>query len=297
MEWTEHDCTMVRRQRAGAQVFAHPGWQRAEGALDPAAMMRPPFAGHRRYSITHRAVQRLRELVPGRDEDDDESLRDKLDAALAAAEDSGKAIRTLDAMLGEPQTLIPVDAFGDVLYAIIKEDTVVTVLPQGHGEEILQRGQAMEQRVAAGQATMRPQEDERWDRRRWRKDATQPVVIERIIRNGPTAAPPASPLRSAEADSELGAGPPREPQRETPAIAKVMELPERPAAQGPVAELLAEALAEGQRRAAVAALTEVLRRQSPEADLLPLWNQVSEQGAPAAMKVADLIEAVRALGE
>lgn len=279
-----------------AQVFAQPGWQGPRAALDPAEMMRPPFAGHRRYSITHRAVQRLRELVPGRDEDDDESLRDKLDAALAASEDAGKAIRTLDAMLGEPQTLIPVDTFGDVLYAIIKEDTVVTVLPQGHGEEILQRGQAMEQRVAAGQALMRPHGAEpddsrdprdRWDRRRWRKDATQPVVIERIIRNGPGARE-SGPPASAEPGAEVAA---------TGPIAKIVALPERPAPQGPVAEVLAEALAEGQRRAAVAALTEVLRGQGPEADLLPLWNDVAEQGAPAAMKVADLIEAVRALGE
>ena len=149
--------------------------------------MRPPFVGHRRYSITHRAVQRLRELVPGRDDEDDESLRDKLDEALGNAEDAGKAIRTLDAMLGEPQTLIPIDAFGDVLYAIIKEDTVVTVLPRGHGEEILQRGQAMEQRVAAGQATVRhhDRDKDRWSdgpRRRWQKETGAPVVIERIVR-------------------------------------------------------------------------------------------------------------------
>jgi hypothetical protein len=261
-------------------------------------MMRPPFAGHRRYSITHRAVQRLRELVPGRDEDDDESLRDKLDAALAASEDGGKAIRTLDAMLGEPQTLIPVDTFGDVLYAIIKEDTVVTVLPQGHGEEILQRGQAMEQRVAAGHAQMRSQAAEpedpardRWDRRRWRKDATQPVVIERIVRNGPQGRPVGAPPSAAEAAAEIAAPAPTGP------IAKIVALPERPAPKGPVEQVLAAALAEGQRRAAVAALTEVLRSEGADADLLPLWNQVAEQGAPAAMKVADLIEAVRALGE
>jgi hypothetical protein len=154
-------------------------------------MMRPPFVGHRRYSITHRAVQRLRELCPGRDDEDDETLRDRLDEALGSAEDSGRAIRTLDAMLGEPQTLIPIDAFGDVLYAIIKEDTVVTVLPRGHGEEILQRGQAMEQRVAAGQVTMRhgdrDRDKERWGeapRRRWQKDTQAPVVIERVRGNG-----------------------------------------------------------------------------------------------------------------
>ncbi len=114
-------------------------------------MLRSPFPGHRRYSITHRAVQRLRELVPTVAEEDDEALRDRLDAAITSAEDTGKAVRTLDVMLGEPQILIPLESFGDILYAIIKEDTVVTVLPKGHGEEILQRGQALEQRVAAGE--------------------------------------------------------------------------------------------------------------------------------------------------
>ena len=95
-------------------------------------MLRGPFPGHRRYSITHRAVQRLRELVPIMDDLDDEALRDRLDAALGKAEDGGRAVRTLDAMLGEPQVLIPVDEFGEVLYAIIKEDTVVTVLQKGY---------------------------------------------------------------------------------------------------------------------------------------------------------------------
>src|SRR5690606_3259254 len=154
------------------------------------------------------------------------------------------------------------------LYAIIKEDTVVTVLPQGHGEEILQRGQAMEQRVAAGQAMMRPHGAEpddardRWDRRRWRKDSTQPVVIERIVRNGPQRGDAIGPSAGpAEALPEPAAPGP---------VAKVVALPERPAPKGPVAEVLAEALAEGQRRAAVAALTEVLRGQGPDADLLPL---------------------------
>ena len=155
-------------------------------------MLRPPFPGHRRYSITHRAVQRLRELVPKRDDEDDETLRDRLDAALTAAENDGKAVRTLDAMLGEPQTLIPVTDFGDTLYAIIKEDTVVTVLPQGHGEEILQRGQAMEQRVAQGHAQPRPgeREEDRWDsRRRWRREIpSAPVVVERPAR-APVAPP------------------------------------------------------------------------------------------------------------
>ncbi len=142
-------------------------------------MLRSPFPGHRRYSITHRAVQRLRELVPTVAEEDDEALRDRLDAAITTAEDSGKAVRTLDVMLAEPQILIPLESFGETLYAIIKEDTVVTVLPRGHGEEILQRGQALEQRVAAGDPAPRPGErDEAWDlgRRRWRRDLPTPVV-------------------------------------------------------------------------------------------------------------------------
>lgn len=142
-------------------------------------MLRSPFPGHRRYSITHRAVQRLRELVPAVAEEDDEALRDRLDAAITTAEDSGKAVKTLDVMLAEPQILIPLESFGDTLYAIIKEDTVVTVLPRGHGEEILQRGQALEQRVAAGDPPPRPGErDEAWElsRRRWRRDVPTPVV-------------------------------------------------------------------------------------------------------------------------
>ena len=142
-------------------------------------MLRSPFPGHRRYSITHRAVQRLRELVPTVAEEDDEALRDRLDAAITSAEDTGKAVRTLDVMLGEPQILIPLESFGDILYAIIKEDTVVTVLPRGHGEEILQRGQALEQRVAAGEPPARNNErDEAWElgRRRWRREVPTPVV-------------------------------------------------------------------------------------------------------------------------
>ena len=283
---------MVAPSGADPQVCAvrtPRGWQIAMEGLDPGSSMRPPFAGHRRYSITHRAVQRLRELVPGRDEEDDESLRDKLDEALAHAEDTGQAIRTLDAMLGEPQTLIPVDAFGDVLYAIIKEDTVVTVLPRGHGEEILQRGQAMEQRVAAGRALVRPAEaeDHRWDRRRWRKDAVKPVVVERIGRTGNPTPPP----RPVDPATRPVAAPEIAPERE---VAKVVELPPRRAPEGPVAKALASALELGRRRAAVAALSEALREHGRDAKLLPLWNAVAEEGAPAAMTVGDLIDAVEA---
>lgn len=247
-------------------------------------MLRSPFPGHRRYSITHRAVQRLRELVPGRDEEDDETLRDRLDEALGKAEDGGQAIRTLDAMLGEPQTLIPVDAFGDVLYAIIKEDTVVTVLPRGHGEEILQRGHAMEQRVAAQGAAApgRPpaqQEDERWDhRRRWRKDPAGPVVVERIgrpVAPGPAAAPAAPYIATVERES----------------------VPEQVQVDGAVAEAIKQALTEARRKAAVLAVRQLLGDLGPSAELLPLWNAIAEQGAPAAMTVGDLIEAVRGLDD
>ncbi len=260
-------------------------------------MMRQPFPGHRRYSITHRAVQRLRELVPSRDDEDDESLRDRLDEALAAAEDSGKAIRTLDAMLGEPQTLVPVDSFGDVLYAIIKEDTVVTVLPEGHGQEILQRGQAMEQRVAAGQAPPprgghggAPKPDENWEggpRRRWRKDPHQPVVIQRIARNG-------APRNGG------GGAPNREPERDEPRELPVMLAPPpQPSApvKGPIAEELQRALQRGRRRAVVVALSEVLAVANRNDSLLPLWNTLSAQGVPGTLTVGDLIDAIRQVQE
>jgi hypothetical protein len=253
-------------------------------------MMRPPFPGHRRHSITHRAVQRLRELVATRDDEDDESLRDRLDAALAAAEDAGKAIRTLDAMLGEPQTLVPVDAFGDVLYAIIKEDTVVTVLPEGHGQEILQRGQAMEQRMAAGQATASrgpaasPEADERWEagaRRRWRKEPQQPVVIQRIARNGQPPARNGSPLAPGRDDIA--------PVVVSDAVA--------PSVEGPVAQALQHALERGRRRAVVVALSEALAHSDRDSSLLPLWNSLATQGVPSTLTVGDLIDAVRGASE
>ncbi len=259
-------------------------------------MMRPPFPGHRRHSITHRAVQRLRELVPTRDDEDDESLRDRLDEALAAAEDGGKAIRTLDAMLGEPQTLVPVDAFGDVLYAIIKEDTVVTVLPEGHGQEILQRGQAMEQRMASGQAPVprapaAPVEaDDRWgdasSRRRWRKEPQQPVVIQRIARNGLPAGRNGHGALSGRDDG----------LREVAPVAMPEALP-AVAVESPVARELQRALERGRRRAVVVALSEALAQSDREDSLLPLWNSLASQGVPSTLTVGDLIEAIRGLPE
>jgi hypothetical protein len=283
-------------------------------------VLRSPFPGHRRYSITHRAVQRLRELVPLVAEEDDEALRDRLDAALIAAEDGGKAVRTLDVMLAEPQILIPLESFGDTLYAIIKEDTVVTVLPRGHGEEILQRGQALEQRVAAGDPPARPGErDEAWEqsRRRWRRDVPTPVV-ERVRSPGsergddlPAEEPPTAqialalaaeesieePARPrARAGNRLIAPAPGDLDRAVP-VALPVALPvagtRKPV--GPVAEALARGLALARRRAAARALGETLRQQPADAPLLPLWNLLAEKNLPAALTIGDLLTAVRDL--
>jgi hypothetical protein len=289
------------------------GWggksERARLLVGP-SMLRPPFPGHRRYSITHRAVQRLRELVPKRDDEDDETLRDRLDAALAAAEADGKAIRTLDAMLGEPQTLIPIADFGDVLYAIIKEETVVTVLPQGHGEEILQRGQAMEQRVAAGHVAVRPGdrptiEDDRWDRaRRWRSREipTAPVVIEKTPLPRPgNGVPSVTPTPSLGDEAPSAPATPAVPRADAPRLAdlavsaKVVPLPERPKLEGPVGEALRDALERGKRRAAVAALREVLSTAHRDTSLLPLWNELAKHEIPQTLTVGDLLDALRGL--
>ncbi|MDC0666933.1 hypothetical protein [Nannocystis radixulma] len=284
--------------------------------------MRNPFPGHRRYSITHRAVQRLRELVPTLGEDDDEALRDRLDHAITNAEDSGKAVRTLDVMLAEPQILIPLESFGDVLYAIIKEDTVVTVLPRGHGEEILQRGQALEQRVAAGEPAPRPGErDDAWERRRWRRDAPAPV-IERVRAPGssersdeggaaaateevaaPAAAPEERAAESAASEPEIITRPVRAPDAAARSrlggqriiAGAAAQPPERKRPSNPIAEALARGLALGKRRAATRALGEALREQPADASLLPLWNLLGEKGLPEALTVGDLVAAVRGL--
>jgi hypothetical protein len=261
--------------------------------------MRPPFVGHRRYSITHRAVQRLRELVPTRAEEDDEALRDRLDVALGEAEDGGRAIRTLDAMLGEPQTLIPVGEFGEVLYAIIKEDTVVTVLPKGHGEEILQRGQAMEQRVASGQVQVqsRAPERERFDggvRRRWHKEAP-PVVVERVGRPAPAPAIDARPVPAPAAPPPPAAAPVEAARPTTPASndasGLVFRLPEPPPTDSPVASALRQALDSGRRRAAVLALREAIEAANLDDILEPLWTAVAQKGLPKSLTVGDLLEA------
>jgi hypothetical protein len=286
-------------------------------------MLRSPFPGHRRYSITHRAVQRLRELVPTVGEEDDEALRDRLDVAITTAEDAGKAVKTLDVMLAEPQILIPLESFGDTLYAIIKEDTVVTVLPRGHGEEILQRGQALEQRVAAGDAPPRPGErDDAWElsRRRWRRDAPTPVV-ERVrspgaaergddaaadpAPSGPefvarpgapeSAARPAEPAPAPVEDAPAGEGPRLRPGRLGGNRLIAPPVAERKKPSSPVAEALARGLALARRRAAAQALSEALRHQPPEAPLQPLWDLLAEKNLPESLTIGDLVAAVRGL--
>ncbi len=279
--------------------------------------MRTPFPGHRRYSITHRAVQRLRELVPTVGEDDDEALRDRLDHAITAAEDAGKSVRTLDVMLGEPQILIPLESFGEILYAIIKEDTVVTVLPRGHGEEILQRGQALEQRVAAGEPPPRQNDRDEWERRRWRRDAPAPMV-ERVIRavpgereDGPTPTPPPVAARPEPVVEEPPTPAPSEPEiitrpsRAADAlrgrlggqriIAGAAAPAERKKPTSPVAEALARGLALGRRRAAARALGEALGHQPADTPLLPLLSQLQEKGLPDTITVGDLVAAVRSI--
>ncbi len=260
-------------------------------------MLRHPFAGHRRYSITHRAVQRLRELVPKHGTADDETLRDQLDEALATAEDSGRAIRTLDAMLGEPQTLIPVPDFGETLYAIIKEETVVTVLPRGHGEEILQRGQAMQQRVASGAPAPRGRPEDERRRSAWRpKDNSPPVVVERIVRGAAPGGGIMSRIESVGAMAPNGDAPTATTDARTAlrgATSHVVELADRGQAEGPVAEALDQALNTARRRAAIAAVREILGVQHQEASILNLWNALAENGIPHVMTVGDLLDATR----
>ncbi len=235
-------------------------------------MIRSGFPAHRRFSITHRAVQRLRELVRGLEDIDDEGIRDRLDEALGQAEDSGRSVRTLDAKLGEPQVLAPVDAFGEPLFAIIKEDTVVTVLPQGHGEEILQRGQALEQRVAAGVVARpeREREEDRWDAARKRPPGREsgPMIIEN--RGGRALV--------------------REDEQERPRF--VAQAPvQKPRPTEPVAAALFDALERGRRAAAVAAIRESLARHDASAPLLPLWNELARHGIQHVLTVGDLVEA------
>ena len=98
----------------------------------------------RRYSITHRAVGRLRELDPTNEGEEDEALRNRIDAAIVEAEAAGRTVDTLDAMHGEPQTVIQLEGFGRTLYAVVKENTVVTLLRRVHGDVVFRRNQAQD---------------------------------------------------------------------------------------------------------------------------------------------------------
>lgn len=229
------------------------------------------------------------------DDLDDEALRDRLDAALGKAEDEGRAVRTLDAMLGEPQVLIPVEEFGETLYAIIKEETVVTVLPKGHGEEILQRGQALQAKVATGEVLMperereRERPEERWEGRRrgvWRREGTAPVVIERprpmIVRDESEPPTPGSAASASSSRAATGL-------RDEDGWLEHAPTPGRPS--DTVGSVLWDALERGSRRAAVVALHELLDRKERDDDLLPVWNEIAELGIPQGLKVGDLIDA------
>lgn len=234
-------------------------------------MIRGTFPNHRRYSITHRAVQRLREFVTDEHQFDDETLRDQLDAALVAAEDAGHAVETLDAMLREPQTLVPIEDFGTKLVSIIKEETVVTVLPYNHGREIYERGKALQERVDSGAPIAPPSVVERFEhRRRWQRDTPETVVIGR---GAPTLVG-----ESVGGDAPVTTLKPKGPQRP----------------DSPVAAALYDALESGRREAARLALAEVLREADHEAPLWPLWDELSSSQLPSHLTIGDLIEAVGA---
>jgi hypothetical protein len=65
--------------------------------------------------------------------------------------------------------------------------------------------------------------------------------------------------------------------------------PERPS--DPVGAALWDALERGSRRAAVAALHELLDRKERDEDLLPVWNEIAALGIPQGLKLGDLIDA------
>jgi hypothetical protein len=65
--------------------------------------------------------------------------------------------------------------------------------------------------------------------------------------------------------------------------------PERPS--DPVGAALWDALERGSRRAAVAALHELLDRKERDEDLLPVWNEIAALGIPQGLRLGDLIDA------
>ena len=255
-------------------------------------MIRHPYSGHRRYSITHRAVQRLRELVPGREAETDESLRDEIDATIERAEAAGKAINTLDAMLGEPQMIVPIDDYGDRFYAIIKEETVVTILPRAHGEDILQRGQAMEQQVA--ERGVAPQDVPPIPPRPRPKEVRAgPVVVERIVRGAGRGGAIKSRIERVEAIE-----PDREVRTATTdvvaglrgSVARVVSMGEGAAPDSPAARLLDEAVTKARRRAALLALREILEDQPRTAPFAPVLREMELSGVADVLTCGDMLD-------
>ena len=277
--------------------------------------------GHRRYSITHRAVQRLRELVQGMESFDDESLRDQLDRSLTQAEDEGRAVRTLDAMLREPQVLVPVTEFGDTLYAIIKEDTVVTVLPRNHGEEILQRGKALEERVSGNESngasapaaeTTPPPPPRRVTPPRREREAP--------VEDAPLASAPSAPPSRSEGDApapgvivlqrssgramngqriepEKNAGPMlRRRQLRSPGDKDAANRPAPPPRprDNPIAGVLYDALRDAERAAKVRALTHILDEQDTSLEFLDAWDRLRSAGMPSSTTMDEFIDACKA---
>ncbi len=261
-------------------------------------MIRHPYTGHRRYSITHRAVQRLRELVPGRETSSDEAIRDEIDEAIARAERADKAIETLDAMLGEPQTLVPIDDYGDRFYAIIKEETVVTILPRAHGEDILQRGQAMEQRVA--QQGLSPHDVPPIPPRARKPESRPgPVVVERIVRGAGRrggivsriervgSMEPEKDVRTATTDIAAGL---------RGSVARVVTMGEGTAPDTPAARLLDRAVTDARHRAALLALREILEDQPRSAPFAPVWREMEAAGVTDLLTCGDVLDVARVRG-
>lgn len=233
---------------------------------------------------------------------DDESMRDRFDASLTQAEEEGRAIRTLDAMLGEPQVLVPVSDFGETLYAIIKEDTVVTVLPTNHGEEIIARGKALEERVANGHAPEPPE--------RSAPPVRRPTVVrQESIPLGESEEP--APARSDDVviiqrSGGRSVNTPR-PEVERPALSssarrrplrspsekEASPPPPRPQ-DNPIAGVLYDALREGERRSRVRALARVLDEQDGQLEFLEAWDRLRSAGMPSTTLMGEFIEACRA---
>jgi hypothetical protein len=187
-------------------------------------------------------------------------------------------------------------------------------------DALLQRGQALQAKVATGEVQMPEREkvDERWEgRRRWRRETPGPVVIERprLVRDDDLGPAPSS--ASSSSAGSTGMGPSTSPGlglgsmsgssaaqassasraaalrpstiRETEGWLEHAPTPERPS--DPVGAALWDALERGSRRAAVAALHELLDRKERDEDLLPVWNEIATLGIPQGLRLGDLIDA------